>query len=120
MWRHKTSVAEERPIEIDSAWGELDALDLRVLRILDEAGADQSLRHARRATDDLAVLLIGSGVSTFFEFDQSLARLEAHNLIRLDKDDFANLSEQGRDRISPRGLTVQQADRGNRRVPAVA
>ncbi len=120
MWRHKTSVAEPGPIEVDRALDKPQTLDLRILRILEEAGAGESLRRARRPTDNLAVLLIGSGTSTFLEFDQSLERLEAQNLIRLDKEGFANLGEQGRDQISPRGLPVQQADTRNRRVPAIA
>lgn len=120
MWRHKPSVAEPGPIEIDRALDELQTLDLRILRILEEAGAGQSLRHARRPTDDLAVLLIGSGTSTFLEFDQSLTRLQAQSLIRLDTEGFASLSEQGHDRIYPLGLSVQRADTRNAPVPAVA
>ena len=120
MWRQKTSITERRPIEVDSALGALEALDLRILRILEEAGAGQSLNHARRETDDLAVLLIGSGTSTFLEFDQSLERLEAQRMIRLDKEGFASLSEQGRDRINPVGLPVQPTDTRNAPVPAIA
>jgi hypothetical protein len=119
MWRHKTSVAEQRPIEVDCASGTLEALDLRILRILEEAGAGQNLKHARRETDDLAVLLIGSETSTFLAFDQSLERLETQCLIRLDEG-FASLSEQGRDRIYPVGLPVQQTDARNTPAPAVA
>jgi hypothetical protein len=118
MWRQKTSVAEQRPIEVDRASDNLEALDVRILRILDQAGMGQSLRHARRATDDLAVMLIGSGTSTFLEFDQSLNRLEAQRLIRLDKEGFATLSEPGRDCIYPLGLPVQQAVTRNAPVPA--
>lgn len=119
MWRQKTSVAEQRPIEADSALDELEELDLRILRILDEAGAGQSLSHARRETDDLAVMLIGSGASTFLEFDRSLERLVGRRMIAVDKDGFANLGERGRARISPLGPPVLQAERGAP-VPAVA
>ena len=98
----------------------MEALDLRILRILEEAGAGQSLPHARRETDDLAVMLIGSETSTFLEFDRSLERLEAQSMIRLDKEGFASLSERGRDRIYPLGLPVQQADARGAPVPAVA
>ena len=120
MWRRKASVAEQRPIEADCAFDELEALDLRILRILEEAGAGQSLHHARRLTDDLAVLLIASKTSTFLEFDQSLASLEAQSMISLDTEGFVSLSERGRDRIYPRGLPVQQADARSAMVPTVA
>jgi hypothetical protein len=99
---------------------ELEALDLRILRILEEAGAGQSLSHSRRETDDLAVMLIASGTSTFLEFDLSLERLEAQGMIRLDKEGFANLGERGRDKISPLGPPVQQVDARSTPVPAVA
>jgi len=120
MWRRKASVAEQRPIEVDGAFGLPEALDGRVLRILEEAGTGQSLRHARRVTDDLAVMLIGSRTSTFLEFDESLARLEAQGMIRLDQEGFASLSERGRDRVNPLGLPVQQTDAGSTPVLSVA
>jgi hypothetical protein len=120
MWRQKTVVAEQRPIEADFTLDELEELDLRVLRILDEAGTGQSLNHARRETDDLAVMLIGSGASTFLEFDRSLERLEGRRMIAVDKEGFANLGERGRDRISTHGHPVLQADGRGAPVPAVA
>ncbi len=120
MWGQRTRVAEQRPIDVDCALDELEALDLRILRILEEAGAGQSLPHARRATDDLAVMLIAGGTSTFLEFDRSLERLEAQSMVTLDKEGFANLSERGRDRIYPLGLPVQRADGPSAAVPAVA
>lgn len=120
MSRQETNVAEQQPVEVDCAFDELEALDLRILRILEKAGAGQSLSHARRETDDLAVMLIASGTSTFLEFDGSLERLEAQSMISLDKEGFASLSERGRDRISPLGPPVQPADGLNATVPAVA
>jgi hypothetical protein len=120
MWRKKTSVVERRPIEVDYTLDELEALDLRILRILDEAGAGQSLSHARRETDDLAVMLIASSETTFLEFDASLERLEAQSMISLDEEGFANLGERGRDRINPLGPPVQQPDARSAPVPAVA
>lgn len=69
--------------------------------MLDEAGVGQSLAHARRETNALAVLLIGSAASTFCEFDESLERLAAQSMIRLDGNGFATLSERGRDSIRP-------------------
>jgi hypothetical protein len=120
MWRRKTSVAEERPIEADRALDELGELDLRILRILAEAGAGQSLSHARRETDDLAVMLVGSGASTFLEFDRSLERLESRRMIALDRDGFANLDERGRDRIPSVGPPTLQAEARKAPVPAVA
>lgn len=120
MRRHKTGVAEQRPIEADCALDKPEGLDLRILQILEEAGAGQSLRHARRETDALAVMLIGSGTSTFLEFDQSLERLEAQDMIGLDREGFASLSERGRDWIYPMGLPVQQADARSAPVTAAA
>ena len=99
MWRRKTKAAE-RPVEADSTVGKLEAVDVRILRILEAAGAGQSLRHARRLTGDLAVMLIGGGRSTFSEFDSSLKRLNAEGLIELDKDGFVCLSDRGRDRTT--------------------
>ena len=96
MWRQKARVAE-RPIDADRATRWLGAVDVRILHILEAAGAGQSLSHARRPTDDLAVMLTGSGASTFSEFDSSLALLSAQGLIELDKDGFACLSKRGRD-----------------------
>jgi hypothetical protein len=107
-------------MEVNRALDHLQALDLRILRILEEAGAGESLRHARRETDDLAIMLIASGTSTFLEFDQSLERLQAHSMISLDKQDFANLSEQGRDQIHPLSPPTQLAEPRNRHLAAVA
>jgi hypothetical protein len=120
MWRHKTSVTEQQPIELGCALDKPDALDLRILRILEEAGAGQSLPHARRETGALAVMLIGGGTSTFCEFDETLERLEAQSMIRLDEQGFANLSERGRDCIYPLGPPVQQADAPSAPAPTVA
>jgi hypothetical protein len=120
MWRRKTRVAERQPVEVDCALDELEALELRILRILEEAGAGQSLSHARREIDDLAVMLIASGTSTFLQFDRSLERLESHGMIRLDTEGFAGLSERGRDRISPTGLPPREADGRKAPVPVVA
>jgi len=119
MWRHKTSGAEQRPIELDCVLDKPEALDLRILRILEEAGAGQSLRHARRETDALAVMLIGSGTSTFCEFDESLERLEAQSMIRLDEEGFASLSERGHDWIYPLG-PPERAEAPSAPVPTVA
>jgi hypothetical protein len=112
MFRRTTSVAEQRPTEVARAVAELEPLDLRILRILDEAGAGQSLRNARRETDDLAIMLIASGKSTFVEFDRSLERLEAQSMITLHEEGFASLTEQARDRIkvTPLDPPVQQAE----------
>jgi hypothetical protein len=120
MWRQKTNVTEQRPVEVVCASDKLEALDLRILRILEEAGTGQSLSNARRETNDLAVMLIASGANTFLEFDESLERLEAQSMIRLDQEGFAGLSERGRDRIYPRGLPVQQADTRSAPIAAVA
>ena len=97
-----------------------DALALRILRILEEAGAGQSLPNARRETGALAVILIGGGTSTFCEFDETLGRLEAHGMIRVDREGFANLSERGRDWIHPLDPPGQQADAPSAPVPTVA
>jgi hypothetical protein len=120
MWRDTTKIAEPPPIEADRALDSLQPRDLRILRILDEAGAGKSLRHARRETDDLALMLIASGASTFIEFDQSLERLQAQGMISLDEHDFANLTEQGRDQVHPLSPPTQHADTRNRQMLAVA
>lgn len=120
MWRQETRVAEQQPIEVDRALDKLDALDLRILRILEEAGEGQTLSHARRATDELALLLIGSGTSTFVEFDESLERLEAKGMITLDGKGFASLSERGRDWVHPLGPPARSADARSAPVPAAA
>jgi hypothetical protein len=103
---HKPSAIEQEPVDVGCALGKPEALDLRILRFLDEAGAGQTLARARRETDALAVLLIGSATSTFCEFNESLERLEAQSMIRLDKEGFANLSKRGRDRIYSLGPPV--------------
>ncbi len=103
---HKPSAIEQEPVDVGCALGKPEALDLRILRFLDEAGAGQTLARARRETDALAVLLIGSATSTCCEFNESLERLEAQSMIRLDKEGFANLSKRGRDRIYPLGPPV--------------
>jgi len=120
MWGNKIGVAEQRPIEVDGVLDDLGAVDLQILRILEEAGVGQGLRHARRLTDDLAVMLVGSGTSTFRQFDESLERLEAQHMIGLDKEGFASLSERGRDRPHPRVPPVQHANAGSAPVPALA
>jgi hypothetical protein len=120
MWRKKTRVAEERSIEVGCASDKLEALDLHILRILEEAGAGQSLSHACRGTDDFAIMLIGSGAATFLEFDRSLQRLEAEGMISLDEKGFARLGERGRDQISPHGPRVQETTSRSTPVPAVA
>lgn len=99
MWRKKPKAAE-RPVDADSVVGTLEAVDVHILRILEAAGAGKSLRHARRPTDDLSVMLIGGGRSTFSEFDSSLERLNAEGLIELDKDGVVCLTDRGRDRTT--------------------
>ena len=119
MWRQKTKAAE-RPVEADGAVERPEAVDGHILRMLEAAGAGQSRRHAHRLTDDLAVMLIGSGTSTFSEFDLSLERLNAQGLIELDKDGFVCLSERGRDLTTEPALTFSQTDSPRLPRPAVA
>jgi ribosomal protein S19E (S16A) len=119
MWRQKTKAAE-RPVEADSAVDGPEAVDGHILRMLEAAGAGQSLHHARRLTDDLAVMLIGSGTSTFSEFDLSLERLKAQGLIELDKDGFVCLSERGRDLTTEPALAFSHTDSHRLPGPAVA
>lgn len=119
MWRQKTKAAE-RPVEADSAVDRPEAVDGHILRMLEAAGAGQSRRHTRRLTDDLAVMLIGSGTSTFSEFDLSLERLNAQGLIELDKDGFVCLSERGRNLTTEPASTFSDTDSHRLPGPAVA
>jgi hypothetical protein len=100
VWRHKRSDTKGRgrPVEVDREVDVLDAVDRRILGLLREAGGGRRLRRARSAIDSLSVVVIGSGTSTFQQFDQSLERLQAQNMIRLDENGVASLTRRGRKR----------------------
>lgn len=80
MWGRRTRAAEHQlPVEVDRELEQLEALDVRVLRILAEAATGESLRHARRLTNDLTLMLIGSRTCSFLELDESLDRLQKND-----------------------------------------
>jgi hypothetical protein len=109
MWRHRERVTDqEQPIDVAHALTKPEGSDLRILRLLDEAGSGHSLSHACCETNALAVMVIGSGAGTFCEFDLSLERLEALGMIRLDEEGVVSLSEQGRDWFHSLGCLVKQ------------
>jgi hypothetical protein len=118
VWGHKRSVAEQPLLQVGETSGRLAALDVHILRILDAAGTGQSLRHARRAAGDLAIMLVASGTSTFAEFDLSLERLEAQGMIDLDQDGVVCLSERGRERIDSLEPPVERPVAFSPPVPA--
>jgi hypothetical protein len=118
VWGHKTSVTEPPLLEGGDISGPLEALDVHVLRLLDVAGAGQGVRHARRAAGDLAIMLVGSGTTSFSEFNLSLDRLEAHGMIGLEKEGFVCLSERGRETIDSLKPPVERPEPLGPPVPA--